>query len=78
MMGNKKLSDIKAEIRAAFAKEGIDVETWLDLQMAKLQRGPSPNADALKSLRMIRNGLKRAVASRQRKRSRSRTQRSKS
>ena len=58
MIGTKKPSDIKAEIREAFAKKGIDVETWLDEQMAKMKAGPRREPGVLESLRLMRNGLR--------------------
>ena len=59
MMGEKTLSETKNEIRAAFAKKGTDVETWLDQQMAKLNRGPHPDRAALETMRSLRNALQR-------------------
>ena len=38
MIGEKKLQDVKASIREAFARKGVDVNRWLDEQMAKLRR----------------------------------------
>ena len=58
MMGEKTLSDTKTEIRAAFAKKGIDVETWLDQQMAKIRRRPPSERAALESIRLVREGLR--------------------
>ena len=61
MMGTKTLSEIKAEIRHAFARKGMDVETWLDHQMAKVQRGPRPDAGFVQSLRKVHDALRRAL-----------------
>ena len=37
MIGEKKLKDVKTSIRDAFARSGVDVNKWLDDQMAKLR-----------------------------------------
>ncbi len=64
MMGPKKLSEVKTEIRTAFANEGMDVESWLDEQMAKLKNGPKKQADSdvVEALNLILAGLRRSVA----------------
>jgi hypothetical protein len=53
MIGNKTSRQIKSEIRTAFADKGIDVETWLDRQMAKLQKAPVRDDGVLESLKLI-------------------------
>lgn len=58
MIGEKSLNQVKGEIRDAFAKKGIDVETWLDQQMAKLKRGSKYHPVALDTLRLLREGLR--------------------
>lgn len=61
MIGPKKLSEIKAELRAAFSKEGIDLEKWLDEQMAQVQHGPCSDKDLQQTLAMLDNALKRGA-----------------
>ena len=61
-MGSRKLSEIRTEIRDAFAQKGIDVETWLDRQMAKVQRGPLPEPGVEESLRLVCNALRTTAA----------------
>jgi hypothetical protein len=58
MIGEKPLRKVKAIIRDAFAKKGIDVETWLDQQMAKLRRAPQPSPRALETLHLLRDALR--------------------
>lgn len=63
MIGNKTPKEIKAEIRAAFADKGVDVETWLDQQMAKLQKAPRHAEEGVfESLKLIARALRREVA----------------
>jgi hypothetical protein len=64
MIGNKTSRQIKSEIRTAFADKGIDVETWLDRQMAKLQKAPVRDDGVLESLKLIAEGLSAKVAKR--------------
>lgn len=59
MIGRQTLRETKAQVRHAFAKSGMDVEKWLDQQMAKLSREPKPTREAVKSLRQIRDALRR-------------------
>lgn len=59
MTGRQTLRETKAQVRRAFAERGLDVERWLDEQMRKLQREPPPAAEAVKSLRLLRNALRR-------------------
>jgi hypothetical protein len=61
MMGSKKLSEIKAEIRDAFAKKGITVETWIDQQMEKVQRGPRRDPNVAASLHKVLSALRGAL-----------------
>jgi len=72
MMGSKKLSEIKAEIRDAFAKKGIAVEAWIDQQMQKLQHGPRRNPNVAASLHKVLGALRNALKEKE-SRSRKRT-----
>ena len=61
MMGEKTLREIKAELRDAFAKKGVDLETWLDQQMAKVQRGPQSDAGMAAALGQAHRALRTAL-----------------
>jgi hypothetical protein len=56
MIGEKKLKDVKAGIRDAFARKGVDVNEWLDEQMAKLRTKREKNA--MEPLELIRDSLR--------------------
>ena len=61
MMGNKKLSTIREELREAFAAKGVNPITALDRKIRKLQKSKSGQAGGLKSLQLLRNALTRVV-----------------
>jgi len=61
MMGPKSLRQIKNEIRDAFAKKGVDVETWLDRQMAKIRNAPRLDPQMVKALREVQHALRTAL-----------------
>ena len=61
MMGEKTLREIKTELRDAFARKGIDVETWLDQQMAKLNRGPRSDPSMAATLGQVQRALRMAL-----------------
>lgn len=76
MMGNKKLSEIRAELRAAFAKEGYNPIPSLERRIRKLKKNPQSAAAELRSLILVRNALAQVVDDKPKKRSRpSRTKR---
>ncbi|GEM_PF-1473305 len=61
MIGEKSLKEIKAEIRAALAKEGIDVDSWIEQQKARLQRESRPDPGAAKALQEVCRAIRSAV-----------------
>ena len=61
MMGNKKLSTIKEELREAFAKEGSNPIIELDREIRKLKKSKSAKKVGLRSLQMLRNALAQVV-----------------
>ena len=61
MMGNKKLSEIRAELRAAFAKEGYNPIPSLERRIRKLQKNANSAAAELRSLILARNALAQVV-----------------
>jgi len=69
MIGEKNLKDVKATIRDAFASKGVDVNRWLDEQMAKLRR--QREMSAVESLGLIRDGLRTDVAQKRPRKKRS-------
>jgi hypothetical protein len=74
MMGNKKLSEIRAELRAAFARDGFNPIASLDRKIRKLEKNPKTaktEAKAeLRSLFLLRNALAQVVDDKPPKRSR--------
>jgi hypothetical protein len=70
MMGPKKLSEIKGEIRRALAATGEDPIEWVEKRIAA-RKGPPPGSiDVLESLRQFLEGpppKKRRVKARGRK-----------
>ena len=51
MMGNKKLSVIREEIRAALSKDGLDPIAWLDAQISSAKRQGREDTDVLESIK---------------------------
>lgn len=60
MIGKKKLSTIKAELRAAFKSEGLN-RAWFDRQIRKLERHAKPSITEIESLVMFRDKLAAAA-----------------
>ncbi len=60
MIGKKKLSTIKAELREAFESEGLD-RAWFDRQIRKLERHAKPSITEIESLVMFRDALAAAA-----------------
>jgi hypothetical protein len=61
MMGNKKLSTIREELREAFAAKGLNPITALDRKIRKLQKSKSGQVQGLKSVQLLRNALAQIV-----------------
>jgi hypothetical protein len=53
MFGPKKLSTVRAEIRAAFAKEFDDPIAWLEAQFSSAKRRGGEGAEVLESLKRL-------------------------
>jgi hypothetical protein len=56
MMGSKKLSEIRRELKAAFSHEGGDPIQWLDERLRELAQEPEKDArssEVLESLRRL-------------------------
>jgi hypothetical protein len=78
MMGNKKLSTIRAELRAAMAAETSSPFAALDRSIRKLTKNSESNGKPARSLVMLRNALAQIAEDEPRDRPRgSRTKRAK-
>ena len=67
MMGNKTLKEIRAEVRAAYAKAGIDPESWLEQRLCRLQGKPAADPRELETLLLLRQALAEATLAKPRK-----------
>ena len=54
MIGTKKLSTIKAELRQTFRAEGLD-RAWFNRQIRKLEKKPRPNPVEIETLTILRD-----------------------
>jgi hypothetical protein len=70
MMGNKKLSEIRASLLEACAKAGVDPAVWFDEQILKARNGKSPNTIEIETLKLVRDGLRSDVSRKQQARKR--------
>jgi hypothetical protein len=70
MMGDKKLSEIRAELRAAFARDGFNPIASLDRRIRKLKKSPKSAEAELRSLFLLRNALAQVVEDKPPKRAR--------
>ena len=61
MIGKTKLSTIRAEVRPAFAKAGLDPDQWFEQEIRKREGQPTAEPSELETLRMIRDALADAV-----------------
>jgi hypothetical protein len=61
MMGNKKLTTVRTEVRQAFAKTGIDADQWFAQQIRKLERRASSDQVEIETLRLLRDALAEAA-----------------
>lgn len=57
MMGRKKLSDLRKEVRAVFAKAGVDPGQVLDRMIRQLERRRKPDSREIESLLRLRDAL---------------------
>jgi hypothetical protein len=60
MMGNKKLSTIRDEIRTAMAKEHIDPIAWLDAEISAAKRQNGADLEVLESLKRVLSDVPKA------------------
>lgn len=57
MIGKRKLSEIRANVAEAFAKQGIDPQQWLAMRIEKLQ-GEKPTDDReVEALKLLRSAI---------------------
>ena len=66
MMGRKKLSTIRRELRAAFGKTGEDPIQWLAQRIRQLENEPEPARDDIEALQALLRELENAVRSKPR------------
>lgn len=59
MMGTKKLSAIRSEVRDAFVRAGIDPVTWLEQEIHTTQQQPPAGPLVLETLQLLRDALAR-------------------
>ena len=67
MMGKKKLSAVRADVRSAFARAGIDPATWFEQEIQEQGRQPSASPSVLITLQTLRDALAKEVRKRQKK-----------
>jgi len=58
MMGSKKLSTIRKELRQSLRKDGKDPIQWLDERMRALERAGASTAEAVDVLHALRRVLR--------------------
>ena len=68
MIGNKKLTTIREELRTAFATEGSNPIAALDRKIRKLKKNNKSAEKELRSLRLLRNALAQVVEDKPHKR----------
>ena len=59
MMGRKKLSEIRAELRAAFGQSDKELVAWFDQNMNDLEKQPKVSKTELETLERLRDALLR-------------------
>lgn len=72
MMGNKKLSTIRKELRAAAAVAKSNPIAALDRRIRKLSKNSTPSAKQTRSLVLLRNALAQVVENQLQPRARTR------
>jgi hypothetical protein len=70
MMGRTKLSTIRNELRAAFAREGSNPIRSLDRRIRSLKKKPESAQKALRSLVLLRDALAQVIDDKAQKRAR--------
>lgn len=70
MIGRKKLSTVRQEVRDAFVKSGHDPILWLDREIKRLENQRPADAGQIETLVLLRDALaergKRAAKKRKR------------
>jgi hypothetical protein len=61
MMGSKKLSSIREELRAAFARQGSNPIMSLDRRILNLKKKPGSTENDLRLLVLLRDALAQVV-----------------
>ncbi len=61
MIGSKKLSEIREELRLAFAAEGYNPIADLDREIRSLEKSTTGKAKGLKSLQLLRGAIAQVV-----------------
>ncbi len=75
MMGPKKLSEIREELKTAIAKTGDDPVSWLEAELQRLRtRRPKVDPKELENLLAVRDALATVQRTRPRRSKRSRVQ----
>ncbi len=59
MMGTKKLSATRAEVRDAFRRAGIDPEAWFAQEIHNVGQQPADGSSVLTTLQLLRDALAR-------------------
>jgi hypothetical protein len=57
MMGSKKLSTIRAELRKSFDMSDADLLAWFDQQIEDMGRTPKGGQKEIETLRLLRDAL---------------------
>jgi hypothetical protein len=71
MMGNKKLSAVREEVRAAFEAEGCNPIATLDRRIRKLKAAGKSEEDKSRALALLRGALAQVITEQPAKRVRS-------
>ena len=58
MIGRKKLSTVRREVREAFGKAGHDPIQWLDREIRRLKHQQAPDACEIETLVLLRDALR--------------------
>jgi hypothetical protein len=62
MMGSKKASEIKQELRRVLGQNAIELNTWLEKQRSEMRPQPGPNANLQEELAWVQEVLREAAA----------------
>jgi hypothetical protein len=70
MMGKKKLTATRADVRDAFLRAGIDPKAWFEQEIRKTEQQPPDGSSVLETLQMLRDVLFRETKKRPKARTR--------